>query len=182
MSRIGQGQNKEKLFTTAVNDGSLERWARAGATDKQIAENMGLSRDTFYRYLKLYPDTSDILQRARKPVVIEAFEGLVRLSRGYHEKKISKHQRIVTHADGTKDRIEEIYEDDEYYPPNHQACTKVIVNYLNQQSKQKQGVPDEYLSEPIPSQQEIKQGRFPEMEEALKSLFFNEKEQANDQD
>lgn len=97
-------RSKETLFTDAFKDGSIEKWARAGATDKQIAECIGISRETFYKYLRVYPDVLDSLHRARKPVVMEAFEGLVRLSRGYHEKKISRHSRIVTRPDGKRRR------------------------------------------------------------------------------
>lgn len=165
-------RSKEELFVEAFKDGSMERWARAGATDKQISENLGMSRETFYKYLRQYPDVLDALHRARKPVVIEAFSGLVRLALGHHEKTISKHKRIVTNKKGEKDTVEEIYEDDNYYPPNHQACTKVITNYLNAQRKHNNGVPEEYITAPIPIQQEQKQGRFPEMEEAMHELMF----------
>lgn len=165
------GRSKEDLFVSAYKDGSIERWARAGATDKQIATNIGLSRDTFYRYLKVYPDTLDVLQRARKPVVIEAFAGLVRLSQGFHETTTVRHQRIITKANGHKEKIEEVTETDTYYPPQHQACTKVIVNYLNKQKKSGDGVPEEYLAEPA-IEQVSKEGRLPELENALKELFF----------
>lgn len=165
------GRSKEDLFVSAFKEGAIERWARAGATDKQIATNIGISRDTFYRYLRLYPDTIDTLQRARKPVVLEAFHGLVRLSQGFHETTTVKHQRIITKANGHKEKIEEITETDTYYPPQHQACTKVIVNYLNKQKKDGEGIPDEYLSEPT-IEQVSKEGRLPELESALKELFF----------
>lgn len=170
-------RSKEELFANAYRDGSIERWARAGATDKQIAENIGVSRDTFYKYLREYPDVLDTLQHARRPVVHEAFEGLVRLSKGYHEKKTSKHIRIVYGQDKNgkrveTGRIEEIYEDDVYVPPSHQACTKVIVNYLNQTRKSKDGgVPDEYITEPAP-ELSVKQGRLPELEKAMQELFY----------
>ena len=175
-------RSKEELFVNAFKDGSIERWARAGATDKQIAENIGLSRETYYKYLKDYPDILDTLQCARKPVVLEAFDGLVRLSKGYHEKKTSKHIRIVYGQDKNgkrveTGRIEEIYDDDVYVPPSHQACTKVIVNYLNKLKKDKEGgVPDEYVNEPEVTI-ETKQGRLSEMEEAMKQLFFGEEKQ-----
>ncbi len=143
-------RSKEELFVNAHKDGSIEKWARAGATDAQIAECIGLSRATFYKYLSQYPDVLDTLHRARKPVVIEAFEGLVRLSRGYHEKIQKKHIRTVKNKKGEViSKIEEIYEDDVYVAPQHQAITKVIVNYLNQIKKHGGGTPDEYLSEPV---------------------------------
>ena len=177
-------RSKEELFVNAYKDGSIERWARAGATDKQIAENIGLSRDTFYKYLREYPDVLDTLHHARKPVVLEAFEGLVRLSKGFHEKKTSKHIRIIYGQDKNgkrieTGRIEEIYEDDTYYPPDHRAGTKVIVNYLNQLKKDRNGgVPEEYINAPEVTV-EAKQGRLSEMEQAMRELFFNGGENAD---
>ena len=167
-------RSKEELFANAFKDGSIERWARAGATDKQIAENIGISRDTFYNYLKAYPDVLDTLHRARKPVVIEAFEGLVRLSRGYHEKTTRKHIKTIKDKKGNViSKVEEIFEDDTYIAPQHQACTKVIVNYLNQIKKHGSGTPVEYVNEPAIST-DAKDGRLSEMEQAMRQLFFGE--------
>lgn len=172
-------RSKEEQFVNCYKDGSIEKWARAGATDAQIAECIGLSRATFYKYLAQYPDIVDTLQHARKPVVIEAFEGLVRLSRGYHEKVTKKHIRKVKDKKGNIiSQIEEIYEDDVYVAPQHQACTKVIVNYLNQLRKSKDGgVPEEYITEPAP-EASVRQGRLPELETAMKELFFGGNEEA----
>lgn len=172
-------RSKEQIFVEAFKDGSLERWARAGATDRQLAENLGMGKDSFYKYLKAYPDALDSIQRARKPVVTEAFEGLVRLSTGFHEKKISKHMRKIYGHDKKGNRIEtgrieEIYEDDVYYPPDHKAATKVIVNYLNYLKKNKDGgIPNEYINEPEITI-ETKQGRLPEMEQAMRELFYGD--------
>lgn len=45
------------------------------------------------------------------------------------------------------------------------------------------GVPVEYINEPPQTQQELKQGRFPEMEEAMRTLFFSDNdEEQNDED
>ena len=172
----GSWRSKEKIFKDFAEDGSLERWARAGATDKQMAENLGMSRDTFYKYLREYPDTLDSIQRARKPVVLEAFEGLVRLSRGFHETKTTTHTYVVYRRDKNgemveKERVEKTDVEDVYFPPDHKAGTKVIVNYLKHMKKNREGVPTEYVNEPEVTI-EMKQGRLPEMEDAMKELFF----------
>lgn len=167
-------RSKEELFVNAYRDGSIERWARAGATDRQIAESIGLSYTTYYKYLNEYPNVLDTIQSARKPVVTEAFEGLVRLSRGFEHTVTRQSKKEVLTSEGKVVTLHEAVQETRYYPPNHQACTKVIVNYLNHINRKKDGVPDEYVSEPEAMAADSKQGRLPEMEEALKCLFFGD--------
>ena len=37
----------------------VEAWARNGLTDEQISKNLGISKDTFYKYKKEHTDFSD---------------------------------------------------------------------------------------------------------------------------
>jgi len=50
---------KEKLIL-------VEGWARDGLTDIQIAENLGISKDTFYEYKKKHSDFSDSLKKGKE--------------------------------------------------------------------------------------------------------------------
>ena len=43
----------------------LEGWARDGLTDEQIAVNIGVNRDTLYRWKKAYSDISDALKKGK---------------------------------------------------------------------------------------------------------------------
>lgn len=54
-------QVKDKLIL-------IEGWARDGLTDEQIAEKLGISKDTFYQYKKKYPDFSDSLKKGKEIV------------------------------------------------------------------------------------------------------------------
>ena len=47
----------------------VEAWARNGLTDEQIAKNLGISKDTFYKYKKEYTDFSDSLKRGKKLLI-----------------------------------------------------------------------------------------------------------------
>lgn len=165
--------NCAKIVSDALADGRIEKWASAGATDAQLAQCLGISYTMFKAEKAKNPSIATIIQRARRPVVVEAFEGLVRLSHGYHEKVTKKHIRKVKDSSGNViSSVEEITEDDVYVPPSHQACTKVVVNYINQMKKYGIGIPQEYASEPSITI-ETKDGRLPEMEQAMRELFFN---------
>jgi predicted transcriptional regulator len=60
-----------------------EGMARRGMTDEQIAEKLGISKDTFYQYIKKYPDFSDSLKRGKSPVDVEVENALLKRALGY---------------------------------------------------------------------------------------------------
>lgn len=54
----------------------MEGWARDGLTDEQIAENIGINRDTLYRWKKEHPDISDALKKGKEVVDFEVENAL----------------------------------------------------------------------------------------------------------
>ncbi len=56
----------------------IEGWAREGLTDIQIAENLGISKDTFYEYKKRYPDFSDSLKKGKEIIDYEVENALLK--------------------------------------------------------------------------------------------------------
>lgn len=61
MAKSKWEQVKDKLVL-------VEGWARDGLTDIQIAEKLGISKDTLYEYKKKYPDFSDSLKKGKEIV------------------------------------------------------------------------------------------------------------------
>lgn len=61
MAKSKWEQVKDKLIL-------VEGWARDGLTDEQIAENLGISQDTFYKYKKKYPEFSESLKKGKEIV------------------------------------------------------------------------------------------------------------------
>lgn len=61
----------------------LEGWARDGLTEKQIAENMGISRSTLGEWKKKYPDISDTLKKAKETVDRQVENALLKRALGY---------------------------------------------------------------------------------------------------
>ena len=55
----------------------LEGWARDGLTDEQIAENMGICRDTLNEWRKKYSDISDTLKKGKDIVDIQVENALL---------------------------------------------------------------------------------------------------------
>lgn len=71
MAKSKWEQVKDKLIL-------VEGWARDGLTDEQIANNLGISKDTFYQYKKKYPDFSDSLKKGKEYIDFEVENALLR--------------------------------------------------------------------------------------------------------
>ena len=76
-----------------------EGWARKGLSDVQIAKNLRITKDTFYRYIKIYKDFSDALKRGKSPVDIEVENALLKRARGFEYEE--KHTEVEVNKDGT---------------------------------------------------------------------------------
>ncbi|MBA7615383.1 hypothetical protein ES703_22664 [subsurface metagenome] len=60
-----------------------EDLARQGLTNIQIARKLGISKDTFYEYQKIYPEFSDSIKKGKRPVDIEVENALLKRAMGY---------------------------------------------------------------------------------------------------
>lgn len=61
----------------------LEGWARDGLTDEQIAKNVGINRDTLYRWKKAHSDISDALKRGKEVIDRQVENALLTRALGY---------------------------------------------------------------------------------------------------
>ncbi len=61
----------------------LEGWARDGLTDDQIAKNIGINRDTLYRWKKAHSDISDALKRGKEVIDRQVENALLTRALGY---------------------------------------------------------------------------------------------------
>lgn len=68
----------------------LQAWARDGFTDEQIADNIGINRDTLYNWKKKYPDISDALKRGKEVVDAEVENALLKRAMGYTWTEVTK--------------------------------------------------------------------------------------------
>lgn len=46
----------------------LKSYAREGLNDKEIADHIGISKETFYKWIKKYSDFSDSIKKGREPI------------------------------------------------------------------------------------------------------------------
>lgn len=94
MAKSKWGTNvKDKLIL-------VEAWARNGLTDEQIAKNLGISKDTFYKYKKEHADFSDSLKRGKEVVDIEVENALLKRALGYKYKEVTKEKVLQKDSSG----------------------------------------------------------------------------------
>ena len=60
-----------------------EEMARDGMIDKDIAVSLGISEETFYQYLKKFPEFSEALKRGKSPVNVKVENALLKRALGY---------------------------------------------------------------------------------------------------
>lgn len=71
MSKINEWLEKDKLIL-------LEGWARAGLTDEQIANNIGIATSTYYEWKNKYPEFSESLKKNKDIVDYEVENALLK--------------------------------------------------------------------------------------------------------
>lgn len=68
----------------------IEGWARDGLTDEQIAQNIGISRQTLYDWIKRFPDISDTLKRGKEVIDRQVENALLKRALGYRYDEVTK--------------------------------------------------------------------------------------------
>lgn len=84
-----------------------------GATDKDLSEHFGVSRDTIIEWKKRYPDFSDSIKAGKAGADMEVANALYKSAVGFTRKV----QKVVSTADGV-----ETVEFEQYFPPNFVAA------------------------------------------------------------
>ena len=77
----------------------IEAWKRDGLTDEQICKNLGIVKDTFYKYKEKYTDFSDALKKGKEVADIEDENALFKRAIGYTYKEVTKEVKDI---DGKK--------------------------------------------------------------------------------
>lgn len=70
----------------------IEKWCRDGATDKQIAENLGIAYSTFREYIKANSALSAALKRGKEVIDTEVENALLKRALGYDYDEVTEEQ------------------------------------------------------------------------------------------
>ena len=135
---------KGKYAEWITEDGLLllEGWARDGCNDDQIAGKIGISRSTFYEWLKKFSDISDAIKKGRAPVDYKVENAFINKCLGYTVKlkkpiKVKTKKQLKDKGTIEEEHIE--YADEEIYiPPDTAAQIFYLKNHR----------PDKYRDKP----------------------------------
>lgn len=127
MAKSKWDEIKEKLET-------IELWASMGLSNNQIAFNLGISKDTFYRYKNQHSDLSDCLKRGKSIADFKVENALYKKATGYTYKDViaQKVKDIYYDENGhkcQKERLDTV-EVEKEVPPDIQAIKFWLVNRM----------------------------------------------------
>lgn len=120
-------------------------------TIAEICEQVGISKETYYQWLKTKPDFSDVIKKAedefKEYMLVECNKSLVKLIKGYTVQE----KRTVTADTGKKDdngkpivKVKEHVVTDKHYPPSlgaiiHFQTNRDPDNWKNRQENKVSG-------------------------------------------
>lgn len=70
-------------------------WCRRGLSNEQIAENLGISIQSFMNYRKRYEDFADAIDKGREETEIHIENALVKRALGYNYKEVTRERKLV---------------------------------------------------------------------------------------
>lgn len=116
MARSKWPQVKDKIML-------VEKWARDGLSEEQIAKNLGISRNTLNDYKNKHPDILNALKRGKEVLLTEVENALIKRALGfkYEETKTyikEEDDKVITYTEKTI----------KYMPPDTGACAIVLKN------------------------------------------------------
>jgi hypothetical protein len=122
-SEVGfMAKGKYKEWLTEESLLRLEAWARDGLTDEQIADNIGIRRETLYDWKKKYPHISNALKRGKDVVDIQVENALLNKAQGITKTLIKPIKiKTVTYDNGKRVKEEEhieYAEEEVFVPPD----------------------------------------------------------------
>ena len=102
---MAKGKYEKWLTDEGLN--LLEGWARDGLTDEQVAEKIGVRRETLYDWKKRYPNISNALKKGKEVVDNEVENALLKRALGYSYKEIKTKEEngIITETVTTEKEV-----------------------------------------------------------------------------
>lgn len=84
----------------------IQAWARDGLTNEQIAQKMGVTRQTLHNYTSKYPELKQAIKKGKEVVDVEVENSLLKRALGYQyteetierifNKETKEHEMVVT--------------------------------------------------------------------------------------
>lgn len=99
-------------------------FARQGLSDKQIAYNLGICKDTYYKYIKDFPDFSEAIKKGKEVIDFEVENALFKRAVGF-EFEETQTEYIGT---GKKAKLKSVKKIKKFFPPDTGAIIFWLIN------------------------------------------------------
>lgn len=103
----------------------VQKWVAAGATDKEIADALGIGVSTLIEYKKKYSQFSKAFARGREKVVIEIKAALLKKALGFSYDE----EKRVGRKDKNGENVILVEKYSRYCPPSETAAGMLLRNY-----------------------------------------------------
>lgn len=119
----------------------VEGWARSGLTNKQIAQNMGITEKTLYEWLGKYPQLSEALKKNKEIADFIVENALFKKATGYdYKEKVAEMVRDPRTGEIIKQHIREVTK---HQPPDTLAIIFFLKNRKPKEWRDKRYVYDD---------------------------------------
>ena len=122
MAKTGRKNVYDTLIKPRFSE--IEDWLRHGATEKQIYENLGISKETFYQYKRQKSDFSDLLEKGRTALVLQLRGALVKKALGFDYTEVKRFTKVENNK-----QIQTIEETQKTSLPDVAAINLCLKNY-----------------------------------------------------
>jgi DNA-binding XRE family transcriptional regulator len=101
----------------------VEKWARDGLTEQQIAKNLGIHQSTLEEYKLQYPEIKEALKKGKLPFIAEIENALAKRALGF---EYTEEKTYIKIENGKEVKYKE--QTKRYYPPDVAACSILLKN------------------------------------------------------
>lgn len=88
-------RGRKSAYETVIKPrfSEIREWLENGATDRQIAENLGVAMSTFCKYKAEYEEFTEFLKKGRQPLVMKLRGALVKKALGFTYNETKKYKK-----------------------------------------------------------------------------------------
>lgn len=101
----------------------VEKWARDGLTEQQIAKNLGIHQSTLEEYKLRHPEIKEALKKGKLPFIAEIENALAKRARGFEHTETKTYIKL---ENGKEVKYQEHTK--KYFPPDVAACSILLKN------------------------------------------------------
>lgn len=77
----------------------VKGWRRRGLTNEQIAENLGISDQSFDNYVKRYEEFADAVDEGAEELEVHIENAMVKRALGYSYKEVTKERKLIVNPE-----------------------------------------------------------------------------------